>query len=133
MYLIAAVVIGAMAVAACAGSANTSAALDDTSWALVEVNGQPPAAPATLAFNAADQTAGGSNGCNSYSGSYSLAGGSLQFGELVQTLIGCEEAIAQQESTFMTVLTNLTGYTLEGSRLTLRAGEETLVFERVLA
>lgn len=130
MYLMAATLIGAIALAACAGGANTSAALDDTSWSLVEVNGQQPAAPATLAFNAAEGTAGGSNGCNSYSGSYTLAGETLQFGELVQTLIGCEEAVAQQEQTFMSVLTNLTGYTLESGRLTLRAGDGALVFER---
>jgi heat shock protein HslJ len=59
--------------------------LDGTNWILVDMAGEPQVR--------------GHLSCNSFSGSYSLSGTSLEFGLLMSTLMACvDDALMQQES-----------------------------------
>ena len=59
----------------------------------------PAQARPTLTF-AGDGTVSGTSGCNQFSGAYRRDGGSLQFGGLSSTLMGCDGERGAQETAF---------------------------------
>ena len=64
---------------------------------------------------------GGSTGCNTYRGLYTVTGATIAFGSLVSTRRACpsEEATAQEQA-FLAALGASTRFELRGDRLTLR-------------
>ena len=71
----------------------------------------------TLEFGE-DGQAGGHGGCNSYSGPYTVQGDSLQFGELISTLMACtDQAVTEQEQQYLEALRTADRFTLEGDTL----------------
>ena len=61
----------------------------------------------TLAFTAEGPGGGkvsGSGGCNRIAGSYTLAGETIGFGQMVSTMMACAPPIGEQEARFMRVL-----------------------------
>ena len=50
----------------------------------------------------------GTAGCNRYSGSYSVSGGSITFGSLSLTRMACAEPVNQQEQAFIQALSGKT-------------------------
>jgi heat shock protein HslJ len=107
----------------------SDAALMGPTWELdTVVDGETastPAAGAWIRFES-DGTVTGHNGCNGFGGAYDPMDG---FSDLVQTLIGCIDPIAHQESLFMGVLGSQPTLSIEGSRLTITAADgRALVF-----
>jgi heat shock protein HslJ len=81
----------------------------------------------TLQLN--DGELGGFNGCNSYGGSYTLADGELQTGELFQTLMACLDEIPNEiESQMMRGLQQIESYDITGNRLTITYPGGELIF-----
>lgn len=75
--------------------------------------------------------AGGTNGCNSYGGSYTLSGDSISFGAMFQTEIGCEPAVAGVESAFMAALGRIDRWSVGEGTLVLSASDGSAALEFV--
>lgn len=63
----------------------------------------------------------GSGGCNGFGGNVVIADGTVTFGQLGSTLVGCEADVAQVESHLLTVLQGEVQFAISGDRLTLTA------------
>lgn len=65
---------------------------------------------------------GGNGGCNTYGGSYSVEGDSIEFSELVQTLMAClePEGVSEQETAYLAALQAASTYSIRGNTLELR-------------
>ena len=73
----------------------------------------------TLAFSA-DGTAGGDTGCNSYGGDYTVEGDTLSFGEMVSTLMACEDqAVMAQEQAYLAALQSAARFEVAADHLTI--------------
>jgi len=73
----------------------------------------------TLKFGE-DGRAGGSTGCNSYSGTYQVRGDTISFGRLISTKRACLDQNAnQQEQRFLTALESANRFRLASDRLTI--------------
>lgn len=104
--------------------------LAGTAWTLTILDGAAPLtdAPITLEFSAEGRAAG-SDGCNEYSGTYTLSDG-IRFGEnFISTLRACQQNVMDQAAAYLTVLVGANDYTVADGVLTIRYGEVgTLVF-----
>ena len=69
----------------------------------------------------------GSTGCNSFRGGYTLDGSDLTFSPLASTLIGCPPPLDQLEREILDRLATVTSYAISERRLSLRAGDETVL------
>jgi len=72
----------------------------------------------------------GSGGCNSYGGSYTVAGHGLTFGEMTRTLMACLDAgVTDQEQAYFDALATATAFDLSSDRLVIAYGDgQQLVF-----
>lgn len=123
-------VIGALLLVALAlpGAVNaddtpTDNPLAGTNWSLELNHGAPMLrnTAITLSFDGNGQ-AGGSGGCNSYGGSYTIDGKRLQFSDVFSTLMAClSDEVMQQEVDYLAALSMVTGYR--------RIGPERLVLD----
>jgi len=59
--------------------------------------------PRALAF-AADGTVSGTGGCNRIAGSYTLAGETIGFGQMISSMMACEPLVSEQEARFLRAL-----------------------------
>lgn len=66
-----------------------------------------------------DGKAGGRGGCNHWSGSITLKGEALSFGQMISTRMACSEALMDQESRFFAALRTVTAYRIENTKLLL--------------
>ena len=72
------------------------------------------------AIYAADGSVSGSAGCNRYFASYNVTGTSLSIGPAGSTKMYCgTPGVMQQESSYLTLLSQVTTFTIEGDRLSL--------------
>jgi heat shock protein HslJ len=80
-------------------------------------------------------TVGGSSGCNSYSGDYTISGNALTIGALSITLMYCTmpNGVMAQEGDYIAALKSVTSYRINGNTLimTNAAGDVVLVFTAV--
>jgi heat shock protein HslJ len=118
-----------LGLAACSATA-PSADLNGTSWALVEISGQPVVAGSSPTLSFEDGQAGGSGSCNSFGGEYTLDNGKLTFGPLVSTMMYCEDTM-EQETAYLAALQSAVAYQMkDGRMLILNAdGDVVLAFE----
>lgn len=86
----------------------------------------------TIKFNSNDKTAGGSGGCNSYSGAYELKPNcGLTIGAVISTKKAClEDGIMQQEQKYFDLLQNADSFEVVGQELSIICGSEVLVYGR---
>jgi len=127
------VVLGLIACGTGAGEAM----LEDTVWVL-ESYGGPGNLKAVLAdteitaeFVSSERTVKGSAGCNSYFGSYELEGSQLSIpGPIGATEMYCAEpeGVMDQEQEYFTALQLAEGYEIDGDELTIRCGNQVLIF-----
>jgi heat shock protein HslJ len=76
-----------------------------------------------------DGQAQGHSGCNTYGASYEAKGdGSLSFGPLMQTLMGCDEPLMSVESAYLDALGSVTGFQVSDAGLVLTGGSVALTF-----
>lgn len=94
--------------------------LASTSWVLATLAGQAPVANTAVTLNfAADGSAGGQDGCNTYNTSYTVSGSSLTFGPTMATAMACEEAVMSQATAFQQALSETRQFTIADGALTL--------------
>ena len=122
--------LAALLVAACHNTASDSGgpvpAIEGITWKLIELNGKPApnganGKPATLTLTAAGTRANGYAGCNTFFGSYTLAGSALKFGLLGMSRMACAGSEAL-ESAYAKALEATTAQRLSGGKLELLAG-----------
>lgn len=107
--------------------------LDDTNWQLLYIRKSAPIAgrPITIAFK--DGQVNGSSGCNSYFGEYSVKANEISFGPLASTEMACmdPEGIMDQEYEYLTFLSEVVTYSIEGDQLILKKkGQDQLTFQK---
>jgi copper homeostasis protein (lipoprotein) len=101
--------------------------LDGTHWALFELNGKIVTVgagreTAYLELNAKKASAYGFAGCNRFFASYQTSGSSLTFGAMGATRMACPEGM-DREQELLTALGATSRYQIQGSKLSLFAGE----------
>ncbi len=69
-------------------------------------------------------------GCNKWQGRYAARAGVFLTGPIAGTRMACDPAAMQNEAEVLSRLRGLTGYTLDGERLTLRGGAGNLELRR---
>jgi heat shock protein HslJ len=113
-----------------------SAVLEQTTWQLLTLPGQPPARlaalPRALTIRLESGRVSGFSGCNMFSGQYTLEKNRITFGALAGTMMACADTGRNElERAFKAALTDAVTYVIEGNRLTLttRLGAM-LTFER---
>lgn len=80
-----------------------------------------PASGTTLTVTfTADGQVGGSAGCNSFTGPYTLQGSALTVGPLATTMKACEQPVMDQETAFLKALQMPTTVETSGGKVTLR-------------
>jgi heat shock protein HslJ len=110
----------------------TQATLTDTQWVLGGI-AQGEAVVSTwvdseITSEFKEGNMAGSAGCNSYSAPYEVEGTSLTLGQVVNTLMACEdEERNQRESEFLTALMSVAQYEIHRNTLTLSDAEGNLV------
>ncbi len=126
-----AVALLTLALVRCGGEDETAtdpAALEGPAWTVsdgVAVPGWERVAP-SISFD--QGSFGGSNGCNSYGGSYETDGSSLRLSEIVSTTKGCPPPAAEVEQSFMADLEAASEWRVEDGELVLAGGQGALRF-----
>jgi heat shock protein HslJ len=101
------------------------------SWTLVaygDPSNPTPALPnveTSIEFKS-DGALSGNVGCNGFGGDYKVTGEAIEFGPVMMTEMFCE-AIAEQESAVVKVLTGSAGFSLEGNTLTITSEDGSAV------
>ncbi len=89
-------------------------------WQITRIGNIRPGAGSTLRFNPAEQHFNASVGCNTLGGNFSQSGHTLRFGETVTTLMGCPQAVHEQERLLATtILPKVAAYRIANGRLEL--------------
>ncbi len=119
VLLVAALAVGAVSVAGCAGDDGSAAdSLEGTSWALISGVEPRSEAAQTLDFDA--ERAGGVAGCNGFGFSYAIDGDSIDDGEdFAATTMGCADPAARAEEAYLTLLAEVDGWAIDDGHLVL--------------
>ena len=107
------------------GLDGTSWILDDASLALLATD-VPAEVQVTLRFDAG--TVGGSTGCNTYGGTYTVDGDAISISDLFQTLIACPPPVGELESAYVAALTGADAFQVAGDALVLTGPNAALSF-----
>jgi heat shock protein HslJ len=119
--------LAAVTILGCAAAAGTGGAADERglamlegkTWVLVEIGSETaPVDPPITAELGADAIAG-SAGCNDYRAGAAYTGSGLQVGPVSSTKKLCPETIMQGERAYLSALSRVIRYALEGDRLVL--------------
>jgi heat shock protein HslJ len=106
-------------------------------WKLVSY-GDPveptPALPdvdTSISFNA-DGSFGGTVGCNTFSGEYTVSGNQVTFSSIVSTMMFCEEINDQESFVLAMVSYKTAAYAIDGNQLTITSedGKSVMVLEK---
>ena len=94
---------------------------ENTEWTLVRLGEQPVTTgnqqrSPNLKLSSADKRVSGSGGCNRFTGSYTLEGDRLKFGQLAGTMMACLQGM-EQEQAFYKALGNVVGWRITEQRL----------------
>lgn len=106
-------------------------------WKLIsygDVSNLNPALPdvdTSISFGA-DGKFGGTVGCNTFGGEYTVSGDQVTFGAVVSTLMFCEGIDAQESFVFAAVSDQKATYSINGNQLTLtfEDGKSVIVLEK---
>lgn len=110
-------------------------ALEETEWqlnAIAEENGVVSTQiDAEITVQFVDGSVTGFAGCNQFSGSYVLDGDAITIGELVSTLMACDEEHNQRETQFLTALAQTATYQIDRNSLRLldEAGNDVIYMQ----
>lgn len=111
----------------------TGSELKDIQWVLQTLNEQPVLADAAVTLKLDATHVSGSDGCNSFSGTYQSEGSQFKVNpDLASTMMACAEPVMTQASAYVTALTQATQYKLDGQNLLIldAAGKTLAVFKR---
>ncbi|MHA4835119.1 META domain-containing protein [Sphingopyxis sp. MSC1_008] len=114
----------------CGGKILPPTELAGTNWSFVSIGGVPVAAdrPTALQFNG--NRLSGSAGCNRFSGTYAVDGGTLKAGPLMATEMACPGM--ELEQTFFTLMASPVSLTFadDGTLILTGEGGKTVVLRR---
>ncbi|GAP12625.1 heat shock protein [Longilinea arvoryzae] len=97
-----------------------SDSLNDTTWILSSLQGQPALLDKTVTLNFEDGTLSGTDGCNSYSTAYQISGEKLTIDKnIISTMMACADPIMQQASAFSAALIKTAAYQIKDQELSL--------------
>lgn len=97
-------------------------------WVLV--SGVPLVDGYPISLSASVNEFGGRAACNQYGGSAVIDGDTISIGEMFMTEMGCEPAVMDAESAYLTALGAITNWAIVDGQLRLEGSGETLVFDR---
>ena len=115
-----------LGLAGCLGTdgneSSSTVPLMGTSWTLVSLGEREISdGPAVTLRFATEGTLGGFDGCNAYTGAYSVDGSTLHIpGEMAATRAACPEPIAGQASAYVAALARTASFAIDADRLQLR-------------
>jgi len=117
--------------------ATAPASLAGTKWNLLELNGKPArrgendTVVAWLEFDAKTNRVGGNGSINHFGGTYTLNGHSIEFSDMMSTMMAGPEPLMNQESALMKVLEDAKSWRTRDGKLELLAGDNVLArFEK---
>ncbi len=94
--------------------------LNDTSWVLATLNGQALLPDQPITLNLESGRIYGTDGCNSYSTSYTVDGVKFRASKnMISTSMACAQPIMLQASAYIAALTQAAAYKSDGQQLTL--------------
>lgn len=115
--LIVTVLLGMVLLSACAQQTN----LVDTKWQLSDLPGQAIPAEVSVTLNLGTDSIGGSDGCNSYGGSYTAGESTIQFGEdIFHTEMYCSDEIQLVSTAYYAALVQSASFEVTSERLILK-------------
>lgn len=118
-FLILSFVLILSLVTAC-GAEEGSDALDGTAWQLVAMGDELPLAESTLTIAFEDGQGGGSSGCNSYGGTYTIRENEFGITDIASTLMAClDNGVMEQEQAYLVFLGEVTSYNISAGMLSL--------------
>ena len=122
-----------LAISACAAQ-ESSASLTGT-WKLTSYGPAQAPIPAVADAEAGltfdeDGTVSGNSGCNGLSGDYTVVGDQIAFGQIVSTLMACDDPRMAQEDAVHQVLTDTASFQMEEDTLTLTNHKMVLLLRR---
>jgi len=134
MRVLVPVIALSLALTACGSEdGGNAASLEGVIWVLDAasigelVDPVPVDARVDLSFE--DGQAGGTSGCNSYRGGYTVDGDSLTFGPLAATQMACEPPLMDLEAAYLAALADVDGFEVNaGGDLVLTGGEVALTY-----
>ncbi len=130
-YIMTASLVFTAILAACSPGSTATNPLEDTSWILTNLNGQPVLPDVQTTANFTTERIDGTDGCNNYSGSYTVKGNKISINDdMVSTMMACEEAVMQQAAAYNSALILADTFKIEGQQLTLqdKSGNKLAVF-----
>ncbi|MDO5736888.1 MAG: META domain-containing protein [Propionibacteriaceae bacterium] len=106
--------------------------LSGTAWVLESMGGasKDEATTMTVQFTA-EGSISGSGGCNRFMGTFTMTGDDLSIEPQGTTMMACEPAVMELETSFLEALQGAKSYAVDGEKLTLSdaSEKELLVFE----
>jgi len=101
--------------------------LDDTAWILAELPGVQPVPGTVPTLRFADARATGTDGCNRFSGGYTVTGSALEIDTRVaSTQMACPPEVMRLADAFMTALLGARSFRIAGDRLQLLSADGTV-------
>ncbi|MRS02697.1 META domain-containing protein [bacterium] len=99
---------------------STQASLVDTKWQLTSLAGKSPLPDAKITLNFSKDAIGGSDGCNTYGGSYKSVKDTITFGnDIFSTMMYCTDEIAVQYQAYYEMLNQTATYKINDGVLSL--------------
>lgn len=141
MRPIAAILVAALLLSACAGGAGPAASATAGSpslegdWVLVAGVGRDGAIPlvdgADITLSIQGTAVGGRAACNQYGGTVAVAGTAIRFGDMASTEMACAEPVMASEAAYWAAFGAVERVALEDERLMLSGNGVQLQFARV--
>jgi heat shock protein HslJ len=108
--------------------------LEGTHWQLAQLNGQPALEGVSVTLSLEKNNLGGSDGCNTYGGTYTSKGGAFKTGgNLFSTMMYCSDDINNQATAYYSALNSAASFSLDGQILSLldTSGNTLLQFSKL--
>lgn len=128
------VFVGGKQFRGCGGRNLPPESLNDTVWKIVMMDQMPVLEGAQTELRFSGGRVSGTAGCNRVTGSYSLSGNDLTFGEMATTRMMCGEKQMAQEAKFLALLkgTVTKRYTVDGDLILTNESGQRATFEQVV-
>ena len=107
------------------------------SWQAVAINNGKEAVVSVIngttvtAIFGADGTLTGTGGCNNYNSTYTVEGDKIAIGQVATTRMACEQAVMDQEQSYLIALSKAATYTLGKDSLELRDADGALLVDYI--
>jgi len=132
-FLLSMILIALLAASCSAFNPTGTNDLEGSQWNLLYINKSTPLEGSTFTIEFEDGEVHGRSGCNSYFGEYTVKGNEISFGMLAATEMACmePEGIMQQEQEYLTFLSEVVTWSVEGEQLILKQEvQDQLTFQK---